>query len=148
MIPVHTYAIMEPPSKRSKASTPSDMPGPSTQRDNPYLAHRAPESYANGNGNGAATGSNGTASASGKVANPLNGLVPRKVGVDQAKKIMVSDLSSLSIRLWADSRMAMSTPLKAWCHSRPRTRRFLSNVEICQSIKRCKSSFRYSTIIK
>jgi pre-mRNA-splicing factor ATP-dependent RNA helicase DHX15/PRP43 len=82
--------MAEPPSKRSKV----DAPGPSTAAPNPYLAHRTPDmygenGYGNGNGASSSTGANGI-SASGKVANPLNGLVPRKVGVDQAKRIMVS----------------------------------------------------------
>ena len=49
--------------------------------DNPYLAHR--------NAPNMATGSNGAASG-GAMVNPLAGLVPRRVSVDQAKKIQVS----------------------------------------------------------
>ena len=46
-----------------------------------------------GIGNGhAANGIVNGAGAGGKVRNPLNGLVPRKVQVDQAKAIMVSEL--------------------------------------------------------
>ncbi|GMK56668.1 hypothetical protein CspeluHIS016_0305080 [Cutaneotrichosporon spelunceum] len=69
--------MSEPPAKRSKPST----PGPSTPKDNPYLAH-----LGGGRSQSPATGANGA--SNGKVANPLAGLVPRKVTVDQAKAIM------------------------------------------------------------
>ncbi|CAK9783357.1 unnamed protein product [Cutaneotrichosporon oleaginosum] len=67
----------EPPAKRSKTST----PGVATPKDNPYLAHLGGE-----RSQSPATGANG--SSSGKIANPLAGLVPRKVTVEQAKAIM------------------------------------------------------------
>ena len=69
----------EPPNKRSK--TGGDA-GPSS---NPYLAHLNPHqgTGSNGTGNG-----NGVAAGTGK--NPLNGLVPRMVTTEQAKKILVS----------------------------------------------------------
>ena len=62
--------------------------------DNPYLAHLAPQQRAvNGYSNGGVpTGSNGVNGAV-KVKNPLDGLVPRRVAVQQAKAIMVSLLS-------------------------------------------------------
>ena len=71
----------EPPSKKSKMASSSE---------NPYLAHKLD------NGNGSSNGySNGGASttgvgAAGSSKSPLNGLVPRKVSVAQAKGIMVS----------------------------------------------------------
>ena len=65
----------EPPNKRSK--TGGDA-GPSS---NPYLAHLNPQQGNGSNGNGVAAGT-------GK--NPLNGLVPRMVTTEQAKKILVS----------------------------------------------------------
>ncbi|KAL7421467.1 DEAH-box ATP-dependent RNA helicase prp43 [Cryptotrichosporon argae] len=74
--------MSEPPAKRAKAS-----PGPVS---NPYLAHRRdmwdqpPATGANGVGASA----NG---AAGRVADPLAGLVPRKVTTDQAKAIMDGD---------------------------------------------------------
>ena len=83
----------EPPSKRSKTGTPDA--GPSSERENPYLAHLAPKGGSNGNGygngNGSATGSNGV--AAGTAKNPLNGLVPRMVTTEQAKNILVSSLN-------------------------------------------------------
>jgi hypothetical protein len=82
--------MTEPPSKRSKTDAPDA--GPSSERENPYLAHLAPKGGSNGygNGNGSATGSNGV--AAGTVKNPLNGLVPRMVTTEQAKNILVSSL--------------------------------------------------------
>ena len=86
--------MSEPPYKRAKASSPSNTPGPSTgtvplaAMENPYLAHLPPH-MRGASTNGVATGSNGF-NGVGKVLNPLNGLVPRRVTVDQAKKIMVS----------------------------------------------------------
>lgn len=76
--------MSEPASKRSKPSTPSS--------ENPYLAHMSGAAAAGSSrmasgANGVATGSNGGPVG---VKNPLNGLVPRKVSVDQAKAIMVS----------------------------------------------------------
>lgn len=70
----------EPPSKRSKTGglDGSDA-GPSS---NPYLAHLNPAK--------AATGSNGNGVVAGTGKNPLNGLVPRMVTTEQAKKILVS----------------------------------------------------------
>jgi hypothetical protein len=49
--------------------------------DNPYLAHR---NGANGAGSTAVNGASGSG-----VKNPLNGLVPRRVSVEQAKSIQV-----------------------------------------------------------
>jgi len=77
-----SQVMAEPPSKRSKTSTPSAEAGPSTPIDNPYLAHRNPAASST-----MATGTNGVAS---DVKNPLAGLVPRRVSVEQAKNIMVS----------------------------------------------------------
>ncbi len=77
--------MAEPPNKRSKTGTPSAEAGPSNPVDNPYLAHMrsGPSEYA--------TGSNGAMNGlPAGVTNPLKGLVPRKVSVDQAKNIMVS----------------------------------------------------------
>jgi hypothetical protein len=76
--------MTQPPSKRSKTDTPDA--GPSSERENPYLAHLAPKPM-NGYGNDA-TGSNGV--APGTAKNPLNGLVPRMVTTEQAKNILVS----------------------------------------------------------
>jgi len=84
-----------PPNKRSKFSDHADAAGPSTSNgitamENPYLAHLPP--HMRGASNGVATGANGVNGLNGvgKVTNPLNGLVPRRVTVDQAKAIMVS----------------------------------------------------------
>jgi hypothetical protein len=79
-LPHIIMSYTEPPPKRSK--TGGDA-GPSS---NPYLAHLNPQ-QSNGNGNGVAAGT-------GK--NPLNGLVPRMVTTEQAKKILVSP----SLILW------------------------------------------------
>lgn len=91
--------MSEPPNKRSKPSTPSDSAGPSTllsgtlaAMENPYLAHLPPHMRGTST-NAAATGANGV-NGTGKVSNPLNGLVPRRVTVDQAKTIMVSSVFS------------------------------------------------------
>lgn len=83
----HSMSAMsiEPPSKRSKMGNPDA--GPSTERENPYLAHLAPKTSVNGSAD-QGTGSNGVAAGAGK--NPLNGLVPRMVTTQQAKNIMVS----------------------------------------------------------
>ena len=91
----------EPPSKRSK--TGGDA-GPSS---NPYLAHLNPQQGNGSNGNG-----NGVAAGTGK--NPLNGLVPRMVTTEQAKKILVSSFDSLQVVLELITRMAMSTRSKTW----------------------------------
>lgn len=60
--------------------------------ENPYLAH-LPAHMRGMNGATGANGVNGTGAnginGSGKISNPLNGLVPRRVTVDQAKAIMV-----------------------------------------------------------
>jgi len=101
------YIIMsytEPPPKRSK--TGGDA-GPSS---NPYLAHLNPQ-QGNGNGNG-----NGVAAGTGK--NPLNGLVPRMVTTEQAKKILVSLFDTSKVVLELIVRMAMSTLSKTWSPSR------------------------------
>ncbi|KAK6904534.1 pre-mRNA-splicing factor ATP-dependent RNA helicase DHX15/PRP43 [Kwoniella mangroviensis CBS 8886] len=78
--------MAEPPSKRSKMVGDSSSSTPPV--DNPYLAHR--DMAASSSTNGYATGINGT---SGKASNPLNGLVPRKVSVAQAKSIMDGDVN-------------------------------------------------------
>jgi hypothetical protein len=78
-LPHITMSYTEPPSKRSK--TGGDA-GPSS---NPYLAHLNPQQGNGSNGNGVAAGT-------GK--NPLNGLVPRMVTTEQAKKILVSLLDT------------------------------------------------------
>ncbi|RSH95451.1 DEAH-box ATP-dependent RNA helicase prp43 [Saitozyma podzolica] len=72
--------MSSPPPKRSKPSTPAPM-------DNPYLAHRTDASSSRGSA--VATGANGAPA----VKNPLNGLIPRKVSVDQAKAIMDGDVN-------------------------------------------------------
>jgi pre-mRNA-splicing factor ATP-dependent RNA helicase DHX15/PRP43 len=73
--------MTEPPSKRSKTGgLDAGDAGPSS---NPYLAHLAPQK-------GAGTGSNGNGVGAGTGKNPLNGLVPRMVTTEQAKKILVS----------------------------------------------------------
>ena len=77
--------------------------GPSSGVENPYLAHTRPA--------GVATGSNG-AGASNGVQNPLKGLVPRRVSVEQAKNIMVSRLFPLLFETHADYRTARSTRSK------------------------------------
>ncbi|WWC91392.1 uncharacterized protein L201_006336 [Kwoniella dendrophila CBS 6074] len=77
--------MTEPPSKRSKTAVESSSSAPV---DNPYLAHR--NMTASSSSNGYATGSNGTSE---KASNPLNGLVPRKVSVAQAKSIMDGDVN-------------------------------------------------------
>ena len=97
-------AYTEPPPKRSK--TGGDA-GPSS---NPYLAHLNPQ-QGNGNGNG-----NGVAAGTGK--NPLNGLVPRMVTTEQAKKILVSLFDTSKVVLELIVRMAMSTLSKTWSPSR------------------------------
>ena len=85
---------VEPPNKRPRPSMPSDIAGPSTPapplppQENPYLAHLPPHLRGMST-NGVATGANGV-NGTGKVSSPLNGLVPRRVTVDQAKAIMVS----------------------------------------------------------
>ncbi|KAK4685021.1 pre-mRNA-splicing factor ATP-dependent RNA helicase DHX15/PRP43, partial [Tremellales sp. Uapishka_1] len=83
---------VEPPNKRSKVTSQSSTPGPSTPMENPYLAHLAPQGRASPGPSygGVANGSNGYGP---KVANPLNGLVPRKVTVDQAKAIMDGEVN-------------------------------------------------------
>ncbi|OCF30569.1 pre-mRNA-splicing factor ATP-dependent RNA helicase DHX15/PRP43 [Kwoniella heveanensis BCC8398] len=82
--------MSEPPSKRSKTGyvDPSSSTPPA---DNPYLAHR--NNATASSSNGYANGTNGAATPSGKVSNPLNGLVPRKVSVAQAKSIMDGDVN-------------------------------------------------------
>ena len=76
-------------------------PGPSTfaAGENPYLAHLP--THMRGT-NGIATGSNGVNGANGmstpKPKNPLEGLVPRRVSVEQAKSIMVG-LASFKVAL-------------------------------------------------
>ena len=109
--------MTEPPSKRSKTGgIESGDAGPSS---NPYLAHLNPSKAAtgsNGTGNG-----NGVAPGTGK--NPLNGLVPRMVTTEQAKKILVSHLAQWPT-IGLTSRTAMSTPSKTWYRSRQITKRF------------------------
>jgi hypothetical protein len=83
---ISTMSYTEPPSKRSK--TGGDA-GPSS---NPYLAHLNPQQGNGSNGNG-----NGVAAGTGK--NPLNGLVPRMVTTEQAKKILVSLFDTLKVVL-------------------------------------------------
>jgi len=61
--------------------------GPSTPVENPYLAHRNPPNMA--------TGSNGAAAGGDASQNPLAGLVPRRVSVEQAKKIQVSPIGCM-----------------------------------------------------
>ncbi|RSH78959.1 DEAH-box ATP-dependent RNA helicase prp43 [Apiotrichum porosum] len=68
--------MSEPPAKRSKTSTPA---GASTPMENPYLAHQ--------NGNSSANG------YAGRVENPLSGMVPRKVTVEQCKNIMDGEVN-------------------------------------------------------
>jgi hypothetical protein len=80
----------EPPSKRSK--TGDVDAGPSSERENPYLAHLNPKS------NGVATGSNGNGVGAATGKNPLNGLVPRMVTTEQAKTILVSQSRLFVIR--------------------------------------------------
>lgn len=77
----------EPPSKRSKMGGPdTGDAGPSS---NPYLAHLNQNKGTGSNGSG-----NGVAAGTGK--NPLNGLVPRMVTTEQAKKILVSRINYVS----------------------------------------------------
>ena len=91
-----------PPAKRSRPTaddmiTATSSAGPSIPAvDNPYLAHRLPQAsastsnpYATG-ANGVGSSNNGYASGGERVKNPLTGLVPRQVTVEQAKGIMVS----------------------------------------------------------
>ncbi|ORX38960.1 P-loop containing nucleoside triphosphate hydrolase protein [Kockovaella imperatae] len=74
-----------PPSKKVKTEMPTA--GPSTApAENPYLAHMAPH----------LCGVNGTTNGS-KVKNPLDGLVPRRVSVEQAKDIMDGDRKELPV---------------------------------------------------
>ncbi|WVR09198.1 hypothetical protein IAU60_006260 [Kwoniella sp. DSM 27419] len=78
--------MAEPPSKRSKTAEASS----SVPVENPYLAHRSMN--ASSSSNGYATGANGSA-AGGKVNNPLNGLVPRKVSTQQVKDILDGEVN-------------------------------------------------------
>ncbi|TYJ54362.1 hypothetical protein B9479_005028 [Cryptococcus floricola] len=70
--------MSEPPAKRSK------MESNTAPETNPYLAHR--QEYQNGNG--LSNGASGVTGSVDRKEHPLNGMVPRKVTVDQAKKIM------------------------------------------------------------
>lgn len=74
----------EPPAKRSKNGTPDA--GPSSERENPYLAHLGPKA-------GSASGSNGIAPGAAGIKNPLNGLVPRMVTTEQAKNILDGEVN-------------------------------------------------------
>ncbi|ODN75119.1 hypothetical protein L202_06330 [Cryptococcus amylolentus CBS 6039] len=75
--------MSEPPAKRSK------MESNTAPETNPYLAHR--QEYQNGNGlNNGASGVTGSVD---RKEHPLNGMVPRKVTVDQAKKIMDGEVN-------------------------------------------------------
>ncbi|WVQ93389.1 hypothetical protein IAU59_000458 [Kwoniella sp. CBS 9459] len=82
--------MSEPPSKRSKTGY-VDPSSSTPHSDNPYLAHR--NNAAASSSNGYTNGANGAAGPAGKVSNPLNGLVPRKVSVAQAKTIMDGDVN-------------------------------------------------------
>lgn len=139
----------EPPAKRSKPST----PGTSTPKENPYLCVLPPtpatrRDIANasahlGAGQSSASGSNGVAQSNGKVANPLAGLVPRKVTVEQAKAIMVSPQLHVR-RKPADIRTASTTRSRASRPSRRSTRRSCSSARRCRCTTRCTSSSRSS----
>ncbi|XAO25250.1 hypothetical protein I312_104067 [Cryptococcus bacillisporus CA1280] len=75
--------MSEPPAKRSK------MDSAAAPETNPYLAHRTEGSSYGGMTNGAS----GVTGSIDRHEHPLNGMVPRKVTVDQAKKIMDGDVN-------------------------------------------------------
>ncbi|KIR58265.1 pre-mRNA-splicing factor ATP-dependent RNA helicase DHX15/PRP43 [Cryptococcus bacillisporus CA1873] len=75
--------MSEPPAKRSK------MDSAAAPETNPYLAHRTEGSSYGGMTNGAS----GVTGSIDRNEHPLNGMVPRKVTVDQAKKIMDGDVN-------------------------------------------------------
>ncbi|KAL0247548.1 hypothetical protein I308_103618 [Cryptococcus tetragattii IND107] len=75
--------MSEPPAKRSK------MGSAAAPETNPYLAHRNEGSSYGGMTNGAS----GVTGSIDRNEHPLNGMVPRKVTVDQAKKIMDGDVN-------------------------------------------------------
>ncbi|KGB76101.1 pre-mRNA-splicing factor ATP-dependent RNA helicase DHX15/PRP43 [Cryptococcus deuterogattii 99/473] len=75
--------MSEPPAKRSK------MDSTAAPENNPYLAHRNEGSSYGGMTNGAS----GVTGSIDRNEHPLNGMVPRKVTVDQAKKIMDGDVN-------------------------------------------------------
>ncbi|KAE8543383.1 hypothetical protein D1P53_000090 [Cryptococcus gattii VGV] len=75
--------MSEPPAKRSK------MDSAAAPETNPYLAHRNEGSSYGGMTNGAS----GVTGSIDRNEHPLNGMVPRKVTVDQAKKIMDGDVN-------------------------------------------------------
>lgn len=86
-----------------------------------------------------ATGANGA--SSGKVSNPLAGLVPRKVTVEQAKVIMVSYRGRLAR---ADGRTASTTRSRTSLRSPRSTRRSCGSARRSRSMTRCTSSSRSS----
>ncbi|WVQ76583.1 hypothetical protein IAR50_006255 [Cryptococcus sp. DSM 104548] len=75
--------MSEPPAKRSK------MESSTAPENNPYLAHR--QEYQNGNG--MSNGASGVTGSVDRKEHPLNGMVPRKVTVDQAKRIMDGEVN-------------------------------------------------------
>jgi pre-mRNA-splicing factor ATP-dependent RNA helicase DHX15/PRP43 len=92
--------MSEPAAKRAKPS--NNMNG----GENPYLAHMSQSAAGGSSSSGSISGFNVSQMATGSnggpvgVKNPLNGLVPRKVSVDQAKAIMVG----LSLLVLLDGR--------------------------------------------
>ncbi|WVO22778.1 uncharacterized protein IAS62_004116 [Cryptococcus decagattii] len=86
--------MSEPPAKRSK------MDSAAAPETNPYLAHRNEGSSYGGMTNGA----NGVTGSIDRNEHPLNGMVPRKVTVDQAKKIMDGDVNPFkSLAPWSNT---------------------------------------------
>ncbi|AFR95911.1 pre-mRNA-splicing factor ATP-dependent RNA helicase DHX15/PRP43 [Cryptococcus neoformans C23] len=86
--------MSEPPAKRSK------MDSTATSENNPYLAHRNEGPSYGGMTNGAS----GVTGAIDRNEHPLNGMVPRKVTVDQAKKIMDGDVNPFrNLASWSNT---------------------------------------------
>ncbi|ODN88462.1 pre-mRNA-splicing factor ATP-dependent RNA helicase DHX15/PRP43 [Cryptococcus wingfieldii CBS 7118] len=86
--------MSEPPAKRSK------MESNTAPETNPYLAHR--QEYQNGNG--LSNGASGVTGSVDRKEHPLNGMVPRKVTVDQAKKIMDGEVNPFkNLSAWSSN---------------------------------------------
>ncbi|WVQ81617.1 hypothetical protein IAT38_003741 [Cryptococcus sp. DSM 104549] len=76
--------MSEPPAKRSKTATPAES--------NPYLAHRN-ETNGESSSNPYVTSDSAVTGSVDAKNHPLNGMVPRKVTVGQAKAIMDGDVN-------------------------------------------------------
>lgn len=113
----HLYTTSQTPANMSAEAGPS-----SAKSENPYLAHMNPAPQSS-------------------TKNPLNGLVPRRVTVQQAKNIMVSTPSMKELTI----RTETSTLSRASHRSRVDTKRFSLVERTSRCTKRWRSSCPCST---